>query len=93
MKLVVQVLLLFAASFTVIVIVVVPIPTGVPAAGFCVIVSAPGDVQLSLAETVVITLGTAAWQLEPAVVVIGAGQDVMTGGVLSITTTVVAQVA
>lgn len=93
MKLVVHVLPLFAASFTVIVIVVVPKPTIVPAAGFCVTVNEPGDVQLSVAETCAVTLGTGAWQLEPVVVVNAAGQDVITGGVASITVNVVAQVA
>jgi len=59
-KVVVQVALLFAASFTVIVIVVTPFVTSVPAAGFCVAVSEAASVQLSVATTPPITFGTAA---------------------------------
>ena len=57
---VVQVALLLAASFTVIVIVVTPLVTSVPAAGFCVTVKEAASVQLSVATTPPITLGTAA---------------------------------
>ena len=55
-KLVVQVLELFAASVAVTVIVVVPKPTGVPAAGLCDRVTGPP--QLDEAVTPVSTLGT-----------------------------------
>jgi len=57
---VVQVALLFAASFTEIVIVVVPAPTKVPAAGLWVIVNDTGAVQLSVAVIPPVTFGTAA---------------------------------
>jgi hypothetical protein len=59
-KFVVHVAVLFDASFTVIVMVVVPTPTGVPAAGLCVMVKAPASVQLSVAATPPVTFGTAA---------------------------------
>jgi hypothetical protein len=90
-KVVVQVAALFAASFTVTVIVVTPGPTSVPATGFCVIVSEPAAVQLSEAVTLPTTLGTAAWQLAPADAVVPAGQ-VTIGGVVSTTATVAVQV-
>ena len=55
-----HVLELFAASFTVIVTAVMPVPTSVPADGDCVITSEPCAVQLSVATTEPIKLGTAA---------------------------------
>ena len=60
---VVQVVELLAASFTVIVTVVAPVPTSVPATGDCVIISEPATVQLSVDATPPVKLGTAAWQL------------------------------
>jgi hypothetical protein len=59
-KVVVHVAALFDASFTVIVIAVVPTPTRVPAAGLCVMVKDPASVQLSVATTPPVTFGTAA---------------------------------
>jgi len=56
-KVVMQVLELLAASVAVTVIVVVPKPTSVPAAGFCDKVTGP---QLSEAETPLSTFGTRA---------------------------------
>lgn len=88
-----QVAWLPAPSATVIVIAVVPGPTGIPGAGLCVTVSAPGGVQLSVAETAPVTSGIAPWQLAPAAVLIGVGQDVITGGVVSTTVTLAEQVA
>jgi hypothetical protein len=46
-----------AASFTVIVTVVVPKPTNVPAAGDCVLVNEPEAVQLSVAVTPAVKSG------------------------------------
>jgi hypothetical protein len=85
-KVVVQVAALFAASLTVTVIVVTPSPTGVPAAGFCVIASEPAGVQLSEAVTPPTTFGTAAWQFASAEAVVPAGQ-VADGGLVSFTVT------
>ena len=51
-----------AASFTVIVTVVTPVETSEPAAGDWVIVSAEAEVQLSVAVTLAVKLGSAAWQ-------------------------------
>ena len=59
-KVVVHVLLLFEASLTVKVIVVVPVPTDVPAAGLCVMTNDSGGVQLSVASTSLVTFGTGA---------------------------------
>jgi hypothetical protein len=92
-KLVVQVALLFAASFTVIVIVVTPVVTSVPAAGLWVTVNEPDGVQLSLAATPAVTSGTGAWQAEFADAPVGAGQVEITGGVVSATVTVAVHVA
>ena len=58
MKVVVHVLLLFEASLTVTVMVVVPVPTSVPAAGLCVMTNNPVGVQLSVASTSLVTFGT-----------------------------------
>src|SRR5215813_6925298 len=49
-------------SLTVIVIVVWPLPTSVPAAGLWVVVKSPDAVQLSVADTLVVTAGTGATQ-------------------------------
>ena len=59
-KVVVHVVLLLEASFTVTVMVVTPAPTSVPAAGFCVTVNSSNGVQLSVATMPPMTFGTAA---------------------------------
>ena len=51
-----------AASFTVKVTVVTPVETSVPAAGDWVMVSAEAAVQLSVAVTLAVKLGSVAWQ-------------------------------
>src|SRR6185436_5220620 len=89
---VVQVVLLPAASVAVTVIVCGPTPPIVPAAGDWVRVIAPAALQVSLTVTPLSTLGTAAWQLAPALAVEAAGQATV-GGVLSVTVNVVVQVA
>jgi hypothetical protein len=91
-KVVVQVALLPAALVAVTVIVFVPNPTSVPAAGLCVSVIWFVALQLSLAVTPFNTFGTAARQLVSALALVGAGQ-ITTGGVVSITVNVVVQVA
>src|SRR5438128_4166057 len=83
-KVVVQVALLPAASVAVTVIVFVPRPTSVPAAGDWLKVIAPAAVQLSLAVTPPKTLGTAAWQLASALAP-GAAEQATLGGVMSVT--------
>src|SRR5213076_285524 len=85
---VVQVALLPAASVAVTVIVFVPRPTSVPAAGDWLKVIAPDAVQLSLAVTPPKTLGTAAWQFAFASVP-GAAEQTTLGGVISVTVKVV----
>jgi hypothetical protein len=90
-KVVVQVVVLPASSLTVTVIVVVPEPTVVPAAGLCVIINNSGGVQRSDAVTPLMTSGTTA-QLLPAVTVVPAGQ-LAVGAVMSATVTVAVQVA
>ena len=79
---------LLAASFTVMVTVWGPKPTKVPTVGFCEMVNEPEAVQLSVAVTSPVTLGTEAWQLLSDVA--GAGslpQAVMFGAVVSTTVT------
>ena len=61
-KFAVHVLKFPAASVTVIVTVVTPVDTSVPAAGDCVITSEGVAVQLSVAVTLAVKSGTAAWQ-------------------------------
>jgi len=61
-KLLVQVTELLAASFTVMVTTVTPVETRVPATGDCVMVNAGAAVQLSVAVTLAVKSGTAAWQ-------------------------------
>jgi hypothetical protein len=51
---------------------------------------APAAVQLSL--TLAATVGTAAWQLAPALALVAAGQETV-GGVLSVTVKLVVQEA
>jgi hypothetical protein len=53
------------------------------------VIAAPLE-QLSLAVTPLRTLGTAAWQLAPALALVGAGQ-LTVGGVLSVTVKLVVQ--
>ena len=91
-KVLVQLLELPAASVTVIVTVVTPVPTSVPADGNCVIASEAAPVQLSVAVTPVTKLGTAAWQLAPALAVRLDPQDDIVGAVTSLTVKVLVQV-
>src|SRR3989475_10771502 len=65
-KLVVQVALLPAASVAVTVIVFVPRPTSVPAAGLWITVNAFGSLQLSFTLTPPRTLGTVSWPFASA---------------------------
>src|SRR5205807_7037826 len=81
-----------AASVAVTVIVCGPRPTMVPAAGLWVTVIALVWLQLSLTVTPLRTLGTAAWQLAPALAPVGAAQLTVGAGV-SFTVLVVVQVA
>src|SRR5437762_12403312 len=91
-KVVVQVALLVAASVAVTVIVWVPNPTSVPAAGDWLKVIAPTPLQASLTLTPPITLGTAAWQL-PSALAPGHSLPTRRSSVLSLTVKVVVQVA
>jgi len=91
-KLVVQVALLPAASVAVTVIVWMPIPARVPAAGDWLNVIAPVAVQPSLTLTPPKTFGTGAWQLAPALAP-GTAEQTTVGAVLSFTVKVVVQVA
>ena len=88
---VVQVLLLPAASVAVTVIVCGPFPTIVPAAGLWVLVIEPEAEQSSDAVALEATSGTAAWQFASADAEVGDGQ-VTVGGVVSLTVNVVVQV-
>jgi hypothetical protein len=90
-KVVVQVDELLAASFTVIVMLVVPVPTSVPAAGDWVMTK-PAAPQLSVAVTLPVKLGTAAWQLPFASALLAGAHAVMFGAVTSVTVKVVVQV-
>src|SRR5207245_7774650 len=74
------------------VIVCGPRPTMVPATGLWVTVIALVWLQLSLTVTPLRTLGTAAWQLAPALALVGAGQ-LTVGAVVSFTVNAVVQVA
>src|SRR5437870_11750220 len=91
-KVVAQVALLPAASVAVTVIVFVPRPTSVPAAGDWLKLIAPVAVQLSLTVTPSKALGTAAWQLAFALAP-GAAEQTTLGAVVSVTVKVVVQVA
>src|SRR5437763_3414111 len=91
-KVVVQVALLPASSVAVTVIVFVPNPTSVPAAGDWSRVIPLVALQLSLSVTPLNTFGTAAWHLPSALALVGAGQ-LNVGTVVSVTVKVVAQVA
>jgi len=89
---VVQVELLLAASVTVIVTVVIPIPTVEPTAGDCVITRDPVAVQLSLAVTVPVKFGTVDVQAALVKPVCGAAQVIIVGLMLSVTVNVLLQV-
>src|SRR5205823_918330 len=91
-KVVVQAALLPASSVAVTVIVCVPNPTSVPAAGDWTRVIPLVPLQLSLAVTPLNTSGTAAWQVPSALALVGAGQLTL-GTVVSVTVKVVVQVA
>src|SRR6266487_499823 len=91
-KLVAQVALLPAASVAVTVIVFVPRPTRVPAAGLWISVIVLVGLQLSLAVTPPRTSGTVAWQFASAKA-LAVAEQITVGAVLSVTTKLVAQVA
>src|SRR6266511_734166 len=91
-KVVEQVALFPAASVAVTMIVCVPIPTKVPAAGDWLKVMAAAPLQLSLTLTPPNTLGTAAWQVASALAP-DTGEQITIGAVLSVTVKVVEQVA
>src|SRR5439155_22960672 len=91
-KVVVQLAVFPAASVAVTVIVCVPRPTSVPAAGDWLKLIALGALQASLTLTPPMTLGTAAWQLSSAL----AGcvtEQITVGALVSLTVKVVEQVA
>src|SRR6266498_4062783 len=92
MKLVLQVELFPAASVAVTVIVCVPSPTSVPAAGDWLRVIAPATVQLSLTVAPPRTFGTVAWQLASALAP-GIAEQITLGAVVSVTVKLVVQVA
>ena len=89
---VVQDALLPASSVAVTVMVCVPRPTSVPAAGDWLKVIQLVPLQLSVAVTPFNTFGTTAWQLPSALALVGAGQ-LTVGTVVSFTVKVVVQVA
>src|SRR5437773_8599436 len=91
-KVVVQLALFPAASVAVTVIVWVPRPTIVPAAGDWLKVIAPAPLQASLTLTPPITSGTAAWQF-PSALAPGTAEQITVGAVVSVTVKVVVQVA
>ena len=91
-KLLVQVVALLAASFTVIVTIVTPVVTTVPAIGDCVITNALVAEQLSVATTAEVKSGTVAPQLAFANAVCAGPQLLIIGAVLSNTVNVVVQV-
>ena len=91
-KVVVQVALLAASSVAVTVIVWVPRPTSVPAAGDWLKVIAPAALQASPTLTPPVTFGTAAWQL-PSALAPATAEQITVGAVLSVTVKVVVQLA
>jgi len=91
-KVVVQVALLPAASVAVTVIVCVPTPTTVPAAGDWLSVIEFVPLQFPVAVTPLNTLGTVAWQFASALAPGTAGQ-ITVGTVLLVTVKVVVQLA
>src|SRR5258706_12445380 len=76
-----------AASVTVTTIEYWPAASSVPAAGLWVIVNWLAGVQLSLATTLPITFGTAAWQFAPAATVSAPDTLMITGAAVSLTVT------
>ena len=74
-----------AASVTVIVTVVAPVVTGVPAVGDCVMISSFVAVQLSVAVTFPVKSGRVAWHEAFAKADCAGAQVTMTGWVLSVT--------
>src|SRR5258708_27326356 len=78
---------LAGASVTVTTIEYWPAASSVPAAGLWVIVNWLAGVQLSLATTLPITLGTAAWQFALTATVSAPDTLVITGAVVSLTVT------
>ena len=91
-KVVVQLALLPAASVAVTVIVCVPTPTTVPAAGDWLSVIEFVPLQFPVAVTPLNTLGTVAWQFASALAPGTAGQ-ITVGTVLLVTVKVVVQLA
>src|SRR5438094_4860774 len=91
-KVVVQLALFPATSVAVTVIVWVPRPTIVPAAGDWLKVIALAPLQASLTLTPPITSGTAAWQF-PSALAPGTAEQITVGAVLSVTVKAVVQVA
>jgi hypothetical protein len=91
-KLVVQVALLPDASVAVTVMVWVPTPTSVPAAGDWLKMIVPAAVQLSLTVTPPKTFGTGAWQL-PSAFAPGTAAHTTPGAVVSVTVKVAQLVA
>src|ERR1041384_460803 len=91
-KVVEQEALFPAASVAVTVIVCMPRPTAVPAAGDCVRVMALAELQASLAVTPARALGTSAWQA-PSALIGAMAEQVMVGTVVSLTVKVVEQEA
>src|SRR5207237_1256919 len=87
-KIAVQVALSPAALITVTVIVCVPTPTNVPAAGDWLNVTVAVPLQPPLTVTPFSTLGTAAWQV-PSALAAGMTEQVTTGLVVSMTVKVV----
>ena len=74
------------------VMVVTPVETKVPAAGDCVMLSAETAVQLSVALTLAVKSGTAAWHVALALADLAGAQLTITGAVLSGTVPTVAVV-
>src|SRR5437763_16931716 len=91
-KLVAQVALLPAASVAVTVIVFVPRPTSVPAAGLWVSVIELVEVGRAPCRATPRTSGTVAWQFASAKA-LGVAEQITVGAVLSVTTKLVGQVA
>src|SRR5204863_6000099 len=81
-----------AASVAVTVIVCVPNPTSVPAAGDWLRVIEPAPLQASLTLTPTRTLCTAAWQF-PSALAPATAEQTTVGAVVSVTVKVVVQVA
>ena len=91
-KVVVQLALLPVPSVAVTVIVCVPNPSSVPAAGAWLRVIELVPTQLPLAVTPLNTLGTAAWQF-PSALAPGTAEQITVGTVLFVTVNVAVQLA